>query len=302
MKRTALVTGVTGFIGGRLSKRLLADGWTLHALVREGSVLPDLPGACFHGHDGSVEGLTQILRAAAPDVVFHLASLYLADHQPAQVDGLVTSNVLLTAQLAEAMCAAGASRLINTGTSWQHFGTDTYLPVNLYAATKQAGLDILAYYADARLLSVVTLKLFDTFGPGDTRRKLVQLLVDAAVSGETLGMSPGYQVVDLTHIDDVTNAFIAAAEVLLAAKEPVFEEYFVSGLRLSVRELVSKVEEALRLTVNTSFGARPYRAREVMVPVAIDLQQRLPGWVPEREFTQSLRELAQSREVTSGSA
>ena len=291
MNRSALITGVTGFVGGKLAERLISEGWTVHALVRESSTLPDLPKARFHEHDGTVEGLTQIVREAAPDVVFHLASLYLADHQPGQVDDLVASNVLLPAQLVEAMTAVGALRLVNTGTAWQHYGTQEYNPVNLYAATKQACADLLLYYHDARRLSVVTLKLFDTFGAGDKRRKLVQLLVDAAKSGEGLDMSPGEQIIDLTHVDDVVDAFILAGERLLLNDRTLNEDYLISGQRLSVRELVATVATALRRPIRANFGVRPYRNREVMAPVMPAEAARLPGWRPERPLEGAVQEL-----------
>lgn len=290
MSRSALITGVTGFIGGHLAQRLLADGWTVHALVREGSAPPSLGGLQVHGHDGTVAGLTRIVGAAAPDVVFHLASLYLADHRPEQVDDLVASNVLLGVQLAEAMSAAGASRLVNTGTAWQHFRTTDYHPVNLYAATKQACEDLLLYYHSARELSVLTLKLFDTYGAGDKRRKLVQILVDAARSGEPLNMSPGEQAIDLTHVDDVVEAFLIAAQRLLGSEAPLNECYFIAGERHSLRELVSKVEERLGRSLSVSFGKRPYREREVMSPVPPD--PLLPGWTPRRTLDRELRTLA----------
>lgn len=277
MSRSALVTGVTGFIGGKLAERLLRDGWTVHALLRESSSEEGLPsGLRLHRHDGSVEGLTQIVRAAGPEIVFHFASLYLADHRPDQVDALIESNIGFPAQLVEAMTAAGAARLVNTGTAWQHYRTDGYNPVNLYAATKQACMDLLQYYHDARGLSVITLKLFDTYGQGDKRRKLVQLLIEAALSGETLGMSPGEQIVDLTHVDDVVEAFVVAAQRLLGRRQPSWESFFLSGERFSVRDLASVVGVSAGRPMNVDFGARQYRAREVMAPV--DAADTLPGW------------------------
>lgn len=291
--KSALVTGVTGFIGGRLAERLLAHGCTVHVVLRATSTEVRLPpGVEAHRHDGTVAGLTAIVAATAPEIVFHLASLYLADHRPDQLDALVSSNILFPAQLAEAMAAAGAGRLINTGTAWQHYrGDGGYSPVNLYAATKQACGDILRYYHDARGLSVITLKLFDTYGAGDTRRKLVQLLVDAAAGGQPLGLSPGEQILDLTHVDDVVDAFLVASARLLAEEAPLEETFFVAGERLSVRELASVVETVLGRPINAQFGARPYRSREVMQPIAPADHDRLPGWRPRHTIDTALCQL-----------
>lgn len=279
MTSTALLTGVTGFIGGKLAARLIAQGGSVHAIVRDSSDIADVPAqVTTHRYGGDLPALTAIFETVRPDVVFHLASLYLAEHKPEQVDALVASNILFPAQLAEAMTATGCLRLVNTGTAWQHYGTDGYNPVNLYAATKQACVDILRFHHEARGLSVVTLELFDTYGAGDKRRKLVQLLVDAASSGEPLSMSPGEQVVDMTHVDDVVEAFILAAALLSSADAPLARTYRLSGERMSVRALVDVVAGALGRPIAATFGALPYRKREVMMPVVAGDDDRLPGW------------------------
>lgn len=280
MSRRALVTGITGFIGGVLARRLLAEGWQVDAIVRAQSDTTALAGAgaiTFHAvEDG--QDLTPVLAAARPDVVFHLASLYLAEHRPDQIEALVRSNILFPTLLAEAMVATGHQRLINTGTAWQQFDGSSYLPVNLYAATKQAAEDLLLYYADARDLSVITLRLFDTYGRGDKRRKLIQILIDAAQAGETLAMSPGDQVVDLTHVDDVIDGFLIAAQRLVEAAAPLHNTYLLSGERHSVKSLAGLVGDALGRPLAPEFGGRPYRGREVMEPVSAGPEALLPGW------------------------
>jgi nucleoside-diphosphate-sugar epimerase len=288
----ALVTGAGGFIGARLVRRLLGEGWAVDLIARPSTVIAnDLGAAAIHRFDGTTAGLVAVMEAVRPDVVFHLASLYLAEHKPADLEPLIASNVLLTGQLAEAMTVTlpmGMARLVATGTAWQHYRGPSYVPVNLYAATKQAGDDLLRYYIDARHMSSITLKLFDTFGQGDTRRKLVQLLVDAASSGQRLGMSPGDQIIDISHVDDVVDAFVVAGQRLLAAASPLDESYFVSGERLRVRDLVPVVERAMGRRLNVVFGDRPYRDREVMQPVSPAQGQTLPGWTPRRRLVEML--------------
>lgn len=288
----ALVTGAAGFIGGTLVRHLLPRGWEVHALlgnsIREEALSDVRDRVAVHLHDGTTASMERIVGDAKPDVVFHLASLFLTDHAAEDIDRLVASNVLFPAQLAEAMSLRGAMRLVNTGTSWQHFHREGYRPVNLYAATKMAFEDLLAYYHDARGLGCVTLKLFDTYGPFDRRPKLVNLLLDAARNGTSLELSPGEQLLDLTHADDVASAFLAAGERLLESPAPRLESWFVSGSRLTVRELVEAIEEAAGRPVRANWGGRPYRPREVMVPA--DPEGRLlPGWAPAIGLAEGLR-------------
>jgi nucleoside-diphosphate-sugar epimerase len=291
MSRTALLTGVTGFIGGKLAGRLTDEGWNVEVIVRPYSEVT--AGYRRHVYDGTLSSLAQAVEASRPDIVFHLASLYLAEHSPNQVDDLVASNILFPTQLAEAMITGGVRCLVNTGTAWQHYQGADYDPVNLYAATKQACTDLLRFYHEARGLSVLTLKLFDTYGAGDKRRKLVQLLVDAALSGEPLGMSPGEQVVDLTHVDDVVEAFMIAAKRLLEIQQPQLATFFVGAERFNIRQLADVVACALGRPVAADFGARPYRTREVMRPVE-PISGVLPGWAPRHRLATSVASLART--------
>lgn len=291
--RTALVTGATGYIGSKLCERLLAEGWQVHAIVRTASrPLPDtLRDIAVHHYDGNTQSLLDAVSAAQPSVVFHLASLFIAEHHTEQVTDLINSNVLFGTQLAEACARAGVRRFINTGTSWQHYRSDAYDPVCLYAATKQAFEDILDFYADAFDMRVVTLKLFDTYGPDDPRPKLINLLIKALHSGEPLGLSPGEQRLDLVHIDDVTRAFSLSAQRLLRdqAQQP-HERYAVSsGQALSVRELVAVLEQVSGRKLHVTFGQRPYRTREVMHPPLAGAT--LPGWQPQVSLREGLTSL-----------
>lgn len=295
----ALVTGATGYIGSKLCQRLLAEGWEVEVLVRpSGRPLPEsLAGKVgLRTHDGSTESLLGSVAESKPDVVFHLASLFIAEHRSEQVTDLITSNVLFGTQLIEACARAGVQRFINTGTSWQHYRSDAYDPVCLYAATKQAFEDILDFYADAFGIRVVTLKLFDTYGPDDPRPKLVNLLLKALRTGEAIGISPGEQLLDLVHIDDVTRAFAVSAQHLLDGRSPPSHKRYAvaSGNPISVRQLVALLEQVSGKALNVTFGARPYREREVMRPWRAG--QQLPHWRAEFDVTSGLSSMVRMLE------
>lgn len=291
--RVALLTGVSGFVGANLARHLMREGWEVHAAVRDALRLENDLQACgmkIHAIDGTTQGMIQLMQDVRPMVVFHLASLFIAEHKPEQVEPLITSNVLFGVQLLEGMKEAGVRYLVNTGTSWQHYENDAYNPVCLYAATKQAFEDIAKYYAEAAQLRVITLKLFDTYGPGDRRQKLFALLRKTADSGDVLTMSPGEQLIDLVHIDDVVAAFLMAAERLMSGQGEPLEAYAVSsGRPLKLRELVDAYSKATGLHPNVVWGGRTYRNREVMTPW--NRGQPVPGWQPFVRLEDGLRSL-----------
>jgi nucleoside-diphosphate-sugar epimerase len=288
----ALITGASGFIGSHLIERLSFEGWQVAAIARPASA-PSLallqPVAKVYRYTGQIAEVVEAVAEFKPQVVFHLGSLFLAQHDSFQIESLISSNILFGTQLLEAMRLAKITTLVNAGTAWQSFNSGGYNPVNLYAATKQAFEDILLYYVETAGVRAMTLRIFDTYGPADTRRKLLALLVDTLRTGEPLGMSPGEQVVDLTHVDDICSAFLHAARLLQSKDESRHEVYAVSSEeRHTVREVAAIFEEVAKKPLPITFGARAYRDREVMEPWQ---GTRLPGWHAKISLREGLRRL-----------
>lgn len=277
-----LLTGATGFVGKHLYARMAGEH-ELHLLVRPStdySALSPCHVCCFQG---DVERLADYLRSHQVEGIIHLASLYLASHRPDQVADLVNANILLGTSLLEAAKLAGVRWFLNTGTIWQNYQSpecsDEYHPVNLYAATKQAFITMARYYQETSPIRFSTLKLCDTYGPGDTRRKILALFREIAQSGETLAMSPGEQRMDLLHINDVVAGFQVLANRLADPSAPLLPEYVLSsGHPRSLRELASMFEQVNGVRLPIEWGGRPYREREVMEPYRGNI---LPGWSPK---------------------
>jgi len=239
-----LVTGAPGFIGSHLTKRLVSDDREVHVIVRPSSNLNLLNNIknkiVIHKHDGTTAGMLSIVDRSKPVIVFHLASISPSQHATQDIDSLIKSNVLFGNQLVEAMVKKHVYYLINTGTYWQHYQNKYYSPVCLYAATKQAFEAILQFYIETTALKVITLKLFDTYGPNDPRKKLFTLLKQSAETGQPLKMSPGEQLIDLVYIDDVIEAYIIAAKRIYCSEGEKYEEFSVStGNPIALRDLVN---------------------------------------------------------------
>jgi CDP-paratose synthetase len=269
-----IITGANGFIGKHLCRRLQVEGWNFSCITRPGSSqtfftrnkIPTIQIECGRG------SVVNLLKAEKATGIVHLASYFAAEHQEEDINRLIESNILFGTQLLNAAVESNARWFLNTGTFWQHYNGLKYDPVNLYAATKQAFEDIGRYFANANGLRFCTLKLADTYGPDDTRAKIYGLWEKIAMSGETLDMSPGDQLVDIVHVDQVVEAYIRLIKALdggLINKENCESYYVSSNRKITLRELAKEYENNNGVRLNINWGGRSYRKREVMKPSCI---------------------------------
>lgn len=279
-----LITGNSGFIGSHLCARLRKEH-ELYYLARPHSPMytPGAHDCTFFFADNNIGALTQFIRSNKIDGIIHLASKYLQKHEQQDIPDLIQSNVYFGTAVLEAAASAGVKWFINTGTIWQNYnapdGSDAYCPVNLYAATKQAFMDIAKFYSETSNMRICTLKLCDTYGPNDPRKKIFALFEENARTGELLRMSAGEQKMDILHIDDVVEGFAHLAEMMHNGEKLRDEYVLSSGQQLTLRELAAKYEQEHNVRLNIEWGARAYRVREVMKPYKGNV---LPGWEPRK--------------------
>lgn len=269
-----VITGATGFIGKHLVKELIKKH-NVYILIRPSSNYSFLEVdniITFNDQNESeIENLGETLKKEKIDGIIHLASLYLAQHKNTEIKDLILSNIYLGTALLEACKYSGVKWFLNTGSIWQNYEaedySDTYNPVNLYAATKQAFMTISKYYTETTNIRFSTLKLCDTYGPNDTRKKIYSLFEQIAKSGELLDMSPGEQLIDIVHIDNVVDKFISLINILAEKNKEYREEYVVtSGKQISLKKLASQYEKEHNVKLHINWGGRSYRDREVMKP------------------------------------
>lgn len=265
---SVIVTGGTGFIGSNLIRTLVKCNYDVHLICRESSKLGHVKDCLANIHilryNNHLNTLINYFNNIKPDCVFHLASLVITEHTPKDINNLINSNLLFSTHVLEAMLQSGTKKIINTGTSWQHFQNEKYNPVCLYAATKEAFEKLLEYYIKAENFKAITLKLFDTYGENDHRGKLISLLNKSSKENSVLEMSSSDQVIDLVHVDDVILAYIKAYDYLNHKKDYSHEKFAVSSRRvITLKELIRIFEKVTKNKLNIHWDTKPPRKRSV---------------------------------------
>lgn len=285
---TSVVSGGTGFIGRHLVRQLAEMGEAVHVLARPESQAADLPPTVTLHRIADPQALAALLQDLRPETCFHLATRYVHDAAPAEIPALIAANLGFAAQFADAAARSGCKAFVNTGTASQFNTRGAYMPASLYAASKQAFEDLLVYFDRRAGLPCASVLLYDTYGPGDMRNKLLAQLISAAKTGVPIDLSPGEQEIDLLHIDDAVAGLAAAARALhTGAAHPA--HYTLSSRQpMTIRALADLIRANGGDRLQANWAARPYRDGEVMQTWKGGTPP--PGWAPQHKLEDFLRD------------
>ena len=139
----------------------------------------------------------------APDIIINCAASQILDDDLKSIEKLIYSNLYSQSGfLDEAKKQKNFIGFITFGSRWEYNQKGEYQPNSFYAATKHASDYLLQYFVNKKI-TIVSLKIFDTYGKNDNRKKILNLLLKSYKNQTTLKLSPGKQEVDLVNILDI---------------------------------------------------------------------------------------------------
>jgi GDP-4-dehydro-6-deoxy-D-mannose reductase len=301
----ALVTGGHGFVAQWAIRAMLEHGWEVTA-ARHGPapsmvVLTPEEQERVRWHTADVtrqEELRAVVRAAAADVVLHLAAVShvpdAANNPGYAYEVNAVGTVRLLAELRRYREDEQRDPVILIVGSAEQYGRHdmnemplhegvVQRPLTLYAASKvaQEVAALQAYRADG--IRAVCTRSFSHSGVGHAAHFLLPSLVERALrlptSGGTLQIGNGDTVRDFLHVRDVVDAYLSLVQHGAAG-----EAYNVSSAEgTSVRSLAQRVLQRVGRTA--AIVADPTLVRSVDVPVQVGDNSKLrraTGWNPRR--------------------
>lgn len=272
-----LVTGATGFVGGRLLERLTEiGGHDLYSLQRY------VTGRYVLGADHGVKvvfcdlrdqfAVKCALREVQPEVVFHLAAISPVSYSYEHPNEVLEANLMGTVNLAESCLreVPHFKHLLYASTS-ETFGNgpvpkreDTpQAPNSPYSVSKHAAEKYVLYMWDAYKFPVTVLRPFNTYGRRDNTHFLVERIIVQMLRGDVVKLGDSTPERDLLYIDDHVEAYLTCMGKPEKSIGQVFN--FCTGEKHTVRDLAEKLRDMTGFRGQIIWDTIPRRPLDIQV-------------------------------------
>ncbi len=303
--KRVLVTGAGGFIGSHLVERLLAEGARVRAFVRYNS--RGDPGL-LHTLSAEDRSRVELLAGNLQDedairqavegtqIVFHLGALISIPYSYKHPVEVAKTNLVGTLNVLTACRDLHVERLIHISSS-EVYGSALQVPINEshplqgqspYSASK-IGADKLAesYYC-AFELPVVTVRPFNTYGPRQSARAVIPVIITQALTQATIRLGNQNTIRDFTFVLDTVDGMIKAAEVS-GIEGKVMNLGTGQEIRIGdlAQKIIQKTGRSVEIVVDPD-RLRPEGSEVMRLLSDNSLAQTTLGWMPQTSLDEGL--------------
>lgn len=296
-----LVTGGTGFIGGRLLERLTEQGGhDVYALQRY------VTGRYVLGADHGVKtifcdlrdhfAVRAAIREVQPEAVIHLAAVSPVSYSYDHPNEVLESNLTGTVNLAESCLRevphfkqflfASTSETYGNGPVPKREDTPQS-PNSPYSVSKHAAEKYILYMFDAYKFPATVLRPFNTYGRRDNTHFLVERMLVQMIRGDVVKLGDPTPERDLLYVEDHVDAYLTC----LNHPKAIGQTFnFATGEKITVQALGEKMREMTGYRAQIQWDTIPRRPLDIQVLYGDATKAKsVLGWKPKVSLDEGLR-------------
>jgi UDP-glucose 4-epimerase len=300
-----LVTGGAGYIGGTLTRLLLAEGHavTVYDNLCHSKRLAVAPNAEFIEGDVADRALLEKIFARGRfDGVMHFAALIEAGESMKRPEIYFRNNTAATLSLLEAMLATGHDRLVFSSTAACYGEPETtpiledakLAPTNPYGESKLLVEQMLRWFNVSHGFKYASLRYFNVAGAiegygeaHEPESHLIPLILDVALGrranikifGKDYPTKDGTCIRDYIHVRDLAEAHLLALGALSDAKSRLIYN-IGNGQGFTVLEVIDSVRRVTGRPIAVEECPRRPGDPAVLVASSEKIKAEL-GWKPK---------------------
>jgi nucleoside-diphosphate-sugar epimerase len=244
----AFLTGGTGFIGGRVARKLRERGDEVVALVRspdKAAELRELDCELVEGDLSSTEAISRGTQGA--DAVFHIGAIYKVGIPSSEREPMYDANVHGTERVLDVAIEAGVGRIVYLSTvnvfgnthgrvvDEEHRRDEGEGFLSCYDETKYRAHQV-AFDRAEKGAPIVIVQPGGVYGPGDHSE--VGNMIDQTARGKLRMKAFPETGLNLVHVDDVADGILLAHD-----RGEVGQSYVLGGEISTMGDLVNKVAD-----------------------------------------------------------
>ncbi|NMM61971.1 NAD-dependent epimerase/dehydratase family protein [Clostridium sp. P21] len=303
-----LLTGGAGFIGSNICKMLSSENEVLiydnlnRNSIKNTSLYEKKNINIIQGDVLDYSYLKKVVDGFKPNIVIHLAAIAGIDTVIKNPVETMKVNMIGTYNILESLkdYADNIERFIDFSTS-EVFGTYAYkvdeksttnlAPVGearwTYSVSKLAGEHLANSYYKQYGLSMVTIRPFNIYGPGQVGEGAVHEFIIRAIKNEQIQIhGDGDQIRSWCYIDD----FVSGINLCLDKKEAVGNSFNIGNPKgtITIGMLAQLIKQIANSKSKIVYVPKNYVDVELRVP-SIEKAVKLLGFEPKYDLVQGLR-------------
>ena len=256
------IVGSTGFLGSNLIFYLKKKNLNVFSFQ-----------SYYHNKKNWTKNVQREIIKKKPNIIINCAASQFLNDDIKSITELFNSNLYSNIVfLKRAMQNSNFKGYISFGSKWELTSSKNKKPMNFYAVSKKAN-EIFYEYFSNNTTSIISLKVFDTYGPGDKRKKFLNDLYKSYKKNKILNITSGQQYLDYVHINDLC----------LLIEKIIFD--IKSNKRLNWKTKLD-ISEMINLTVKIYFSNK----KDIYKNIQSQIRKffNYPGWKIKHELFREL--------------
>ena len=243
MHKIIYVTGITGFIGSNLLHHLLQKYNKVINFTRNNTLK-------IYEKDRveEVDISSNFFSQNPSNVLINLATLY--NPNPSSVDeleNLIEANILFPASVLTALDSLENLKIVNALSYLQLLDFNAQ---NVYSLSKE----LFKKFLDHQNSEIVNLYIFDTFGSGDTRNKVVDIFIKNIIAGNPISIPSNEIRINLSDVQPLCRSLIKSIDLpqgSYSLKSP--DTILLEDLIKIIMEISNKKVDILKVTTGSNY-------------------------------------------------